>query len=122
MRRSQGRLPALLLALFLGSAYPAGAHAEQRTFEYRIEHALYGRIGSLTNVVTQSGDKTEVETKLHVAVSVFGMVIYRQEAHRLEEWTGDRLVRYRSVTATNGNRLEVRGKAEGDGFVVSSPS
>ena len=122
MLRSFRRLLALSVAAFIGSLLPGDASADPQVFEYRIEHALYGNIGTLTNVVTQSGDTTAVETKLHVAVRIFGMVIYRQEAHRVEEWSGDRLMRYRSVTATNGNRLEVNGEASGDGFVIASPA
>jgi hypothetical protein len=120
MRIPATRLSFLLVLLTLGLS-PAPVLAAPETHEYRVEHALYGTIGTLSNAVSRSGDTVEVETRVHIVVKVFGMVIYRQEAHRQERWRSDRLVKYRSVTSTNGNRIEVQAETNGKELVIRSP-
>jgi len=90
-------------------------------YEYRIEHPLYGEIGTYTNVVDHSGDVTDVRSELHIAVRIVGVVVYRQEAQRVERWRNDRLVGFDGVTITNGNRVEVHGAARGSNFAVTTP-
>jgi hypothetical protein len=115
------KLVPLLCALML-CAGTAAASATDATYEYRILHPRYGDIGTYSNVVRQTGDLTEVSTELRVSVKVLGIVMYREEATRTEHWRGDRLVGFEGVTVTNGARLEVRGEAKGDNFVVTTPS
>lgn len=107
---------ALLLALAGGAA-----QANERVFEYTIQHPVFGEIGTYTNHVKAAGDRTEVNTTVEVAVNVAGSLIYRQNATRHEKWSGERLVAFSSVTQTNEERLEVRGQAEGDDFVLTTP-
>src|SRR6185437_16439575 len=63
-----------------------------------------------------------IQTELKVAVRKIGIVVYRQEARRAEHWRHDRLMSYESVTVTNGDKLEVRGEARGNGFAITTPS
>jgi hypothetical protein len=112
-------------AAFLAAAaamLAPSAEASQTTYEYHIEHARYGDIGTYVNVVNETGDSAEVHTELNVAVKVLGIVMFREEARRTERWQGDRLVAFDSVTVTNGNKIEVHGQAQGDAFVVTTPS
>lgn len=113
---------ALTLTAALGTLFqPLPALAAQQVYEYRIEHPEYGDIGTYTNIVTRRGDATVVTTALHVAVKFLGIVVYRQEAQRTEQWQGDRFVGFEGITTTNGDKLEVHGQAEGDHFVITSP-
>ena len=131
-RRRQGRIcdqtgetvkPVLfaVLSLLLLAAMPA-AGATETTYEYKIEHPRYGDIGTYANVVRAVGDVYEIETELHVAVKVLGIVMHREDAKRTERWQGDRLVSFEGVTITNGDRLEISGQAQGDHFVVTTPA
>jgi hypothetical protein len=113
-------LPVVLSALLLGVMPAAGA--AETTFEYKIEHPRYGDIGTYANVVRSVGDAYEIQTELHVAVKVLGIVMHREDAKRTERWQGDRLVSFEGVTITNGDRLEIRGEAQGDNFVVTTPA
>jgi len=114
------QVPALLAGLTMLA--PAAAWATQTTYDYHIEHPRYGDIGTYTNVVKDFGDSIEVDSEIHVAVRVFGMVMYREEGTRTEHWQGNRLVGFDSVTVTNGTRIEVHGEAKGDAFVLTTPS
>lgn len=107
-------------ALSLGGV--AFASAPAQIFEYRIKHAVYGDIGTYTNTIARDGERTEVASTLRIDVKVFGIVMYRREASRLERWQGDRLVSFTSIENKNGERVEVRGEARGDAFVVTSPA
>jgi hypothetical protein len=102
--------------------FAPAAFASQTTYEYHIEHARYGEIGTYVNVVNELGDSAEVHTQLSVAVKILGIVMYREDATRTERWQGDRLVAFDSVTVTNGTKIEVHGEAKGDTFVVTTPS
>jgi hypothetical protein len=102
--------------------FAPAAWASQTTYEYHIEHPRYGDIGTYTNVVKDFGDAIEVDSEIHVAVRILGMVMYREEGTRTEHWQGNRLVGFDSVTVTNGTRIEVHGEAKGDAFVVTTPS
>jgi hypothetical protein len=110
-----------VLSLLLLAAMPA-AGATETTYEYKIEHPRYGDIGTYANVVRAVGDVYEIETELHVAVKVLGIVMHREDAKRTERWQGDRLVSFEGVTITNGDRLEISGQAQGDHFVVTTPA
>src|SRR5258708_7083238 len=77
---------------------PATAQAAPQVYEYRVEHPLYGDIGTYTNIVDQSGDSAEVETKLNIVVKLLGVVVHRQAAERREDWEHGRLTLFRVVT------------------------
>ncbi|MFI5022972.1 MAG: DUF6134 family protein [Alphaproteobacteria bacterium] len=65
---------------------------------------------------------TRIDSQLRIAVKILGIVVHREEGDRTEIFRGDRLVSLRAVTITNGTRLDVRGEAQGDHFVVTSPT
>jgi hypothetical protein len=91
-------------------------------FEYKVNHALYGDIGTYKNIIERRGDAIAVRSTLDIAVRFLGFPVYREAGERLERWHGDRLVEFRSVTHKNGEKLEVIGEARDDAFVIKSPS
>jgi hypothetical protein len=103
------------------SPWVAPASAGQQSYNYVVAHPTYGKIGTYTDTVTQDKESMRIDTRLRVAVRVFGIVVHREEADRTEIWSGDRLVSFHSVTTTNGKTLLVDGAARGDEFVVNSP-
>jgi hypothetical protein len=102
------------------SASPASAALQK--FVYQVRHSTYGRIGTYTNSVETTGDRTTVTTEGRIRVSILGIVLYRQDFDRVERWMGERLMSFQGLTTTNGRSTEVKGKAEGDTFAVSSPN
>lgn len=104
----------------VAASFSVPALAAPQVYEYRIKHPLYGDIGTYTNVVQHTGDSVRVETKIRVAVMILGLVVYRREAERTERWQGERLHSFRSITVTNGDRLEVQGEARDNSFVITS--
>ena len=102
------------------SASPASAALQK--FVYQVRHSTYGSIGTYTNSVETTGDRTTVTTEGRIRVSLLGIVLYRQDFDRVERWVGERLMSFQGMTTTNGRSTEVTGKAEGDSFAVNSPN
>jgi hypothetical protein len=97
------------------------AVAAVTVYDYHIEHPRYGMIGTYSNAVNRTGDAIEIDTELHVAVKILGIVMFREDATRTEHWQGDRFVSFTGVTVTNGAKIALSGRAQGDNFVVTSP-
>jgi hypothetical protein len=96
------------------------AQSQEQTYSYSVAHPLYGTIGTYTQTIARSGDTTRVDGQLRVAAKVLGITVHREESDHIEIFRGDRLVSLLSVTTTNGVRLDVRGEAQGNHFVVRS--
>ncbi|MGH6976710.1 MAG: DUF6134 family protein [Stellaceae bacterium] len=101
-------------------AFVAPACAEAQSYQYEVEHPTFGHIGTYTNIIDRSGDRTHVESVLHVAVRLLGIVVYRQDATRSGDWYNGRLVAFHGVTTTNGTSVDVTGEARGDTFVIAT--
>ena len=112
----------LAVALAAASVFAdTPARAADTIYEYHIEHPTYGDIGTYSNVVKRLGDHFEVDTKLHVAVKLLGIVVHSEDATRSEIWRGDRLMRFDGITDINGTNVKIHGEARGDAFVVTTP-
>jgi hypothetical protein len=113
-------LVSLLLGPMLIESLPASSASPERMV-YRVQHSRYGNIGTYSNAVEKAGTMTTVTTEAHIAVSILGVVLYRQDAARQERWSADRLVSFHGVTTVNGKSIELTGSADGDRFVLMSP-
>jgi hypothetical protein len=109
-----------VLSPMLVPAVPALSASPGRMV-YRVQHSRYGNIGTYSNAVEKSGNATTVTTEAHIAVSILGVVLYRQDIARQERWNADRLVAFHGVTTVNGKAYELTGNADGDRFVLMSP-
>ncbi|HYL48149.1 MAG TPA: DUF6134 family protein [Stellaceae bacterium] len=118
--RSLSTAAAFVLAFAL-CAFAQPARADTQIYQYEVEHPTFGNIGTYTNVVDQSGGRTHVESVLHVAVRLLGIVVYRQDATRSEEWRNGRLIAFHGDTTTNGTSVEISGEARGNAFVITTP-
>jgi len=123
-RRNSGALAADLLAVPVVVAVIAGAGPAfaRDVYEYRVEHPKYGEIGTYTNIIDTSGGRTEVHSELHIVVKFLGITVYREQADRDEQWRQDRLVSFHGITVTNGDTLAIKGEAQGDRFLITSPT
>jgi hypothetical protein len=122
MLRRHARVLGLIAALGFGLANTAAAApASPQRLVYSVHHSRYGTIGTYSNAVEKSGDSTTVDTEAHITVSILGVVLFRQDAKRQEQWNGNRLMSFKGVTTTNGKPMEMMGEAMGDRFVMMSP-
>jgi hypothetical protein len=104
-----------------GALAPARAEAPLK-LTYDVNHSMFGHIGTYTNTILPTADGTTVETQTNFLVKFLGLRVYSEQAQRTEEWQGNRLVSYQSVTDKNGNQpLVVKGVARGNSFVITSP-
>ena len=110
------------LAICIIGATVSPAIASEQRCSYQIHDSLYGTIGVYNSVVDRNGDTTTVTTKVHVRISLLGVVLYSQDVSRIERMVGGRLVSFHGVTTENGKPTEVNGWAEADHFIVTSPS
>ena len=100
----------------------SSAAASERQYTYRVDHSMYGEIGTYRNNVRVSGNDTAIDTEADIRISLLGIILYRQHASRIERWTGDRLVYFHGVTVENGKATQIDGRAEADRFIVTSPT
>jgi hypothetical protein len=98
------------------------ASAQERVYSYSVVHPFYGTIGTYTEDIARSGGTTRIDSHVRVAVRILGIVVHREEGDHVAIFRGDRLVTLQSATTTNGTRIDVQGQAQGDHFVVTSPS
>ena len=125
-RRSSAKfIKALVFTLLV--AGPAGAlgigNAAAETpaqFVYRVSHSTFGEIGSYANTIQPTRDGVTVQTRVNFEVSMLGVRLYRENAERIEQWQGDRLVSFHGVTDKGKGPVEVKGEARGNSFVISS--
>ena len=108
------------LAAFPVEAVPALADTP-RQLSYDVKHSVFGDIGTYTNMIEASGAVITIKTAAHFLVKAMGIGLHREDAQRVEQWQGDRLVFFHGVTVKNGESTEVSGKAEGNNFVINSP-
>lgn len=122
--QNAGKSSKLLAGLAAISALTAAlpAAAEVRTLTYNVRHPVYGRIGTYTNVIDRSGSSATIKTDARIRVSIMGVVLYRQDISRTEHWLNGRLMSFEGLTTVNSEKLEVDGMADGDRFLVMSPS
>jgi hypothetical protein len=66
----------------------------------------------------REGDLLHVEIAIDFAVSFAFLTFYRYRHRNHEVWQGDRLVRLDAATDDDGERFEVRARAEGDRLLV----
>lgn len=124
MERVHRMNPVRSVACAIGAglcALSTPALASQQSYVYAVMHPFYGEIGTFTRVADEAGGVTRINTSLRVAVRLLGIVAYREESDGTEVLYGLRLMSLLSSITKNGTHSEVRGQAEGDHFVVSSP-
>jgi hypothetical protein len=114
-------LAGALLVGVLGGAAQAMAESP-RELVYDVKHSVFGDIGTYSNVIEASGAVITIKTAAHFLVKALGVGLHREDAQRVEQWQGDRLVFFHGVTVKNGETTEVQGKADGDKFVITSPT
>jgi hypothetical protein len=114
---------ALVAALIVGaSGGSVAAIADSpRQLVYEVKHSVFGDIGTYTNLIETSGAIITIKTAAHFLVKALGVGLHREDAQRVEQWQGDRLLYFHGVTVKNGDTTEVKGQANGNNFVIDSP-
>jgi len=112
--------PLLAVLALLAGAIPA--FAQEKIYSYSIVHPSYGTIGTFTESIARSNGTTRIDSHVRVAVKVLGILVHQEDGDHTEIFRGDRLVSLRGTTITNGKRLDVRGEAQGEHFVVTTPT
>ena len=103
---------------------PAAGYAADggRQLVYDVKHSVFGDIGTYTNLIQTIGADMTVTTTAHFRVTALGVSMHSEDAERTEKWRGDRLVSFQGVTKKNGDTTEIKGTANGDNFVIKSPT
>ena len=117
LRASLGTFAACMLL-----AAGASAAGLQQRYTYRVQDSFYGEIGTYSNTVEKGRDATTITTEAHIKVSVLNVTLYSQDVSRIERQVGNRLVYFHGITTENGEPTEVDGRAEGEHFIITTPS
>jgi hypothetical protein len=121
LRRSAiGLTLAAVLGIIVNTAGLAASSSTEQ-LRYRVQHSVFGNIGTYTNTVQTIGDITTVQTSVHFVVKMLGVGLHSEDAERTERWQGGRLMSFIGTTKKNGDTLEVKGEASGNEFVIQSP-
>lgn len=80
------------------------------------------KIGTHEVRFRRDGERLEVDVEIDLNVTFLGMSLYRYRHRAQEVWSGGRLVALRSTTDDNGERHELAGRADTEGFVVRTAS
>jgi len=117
---STALLGAVTICMLLAPG-PSAAAFQQR-YTYRVQDSFYGEIGTYSNTIDKSRDATTITTEAHIKVSVLNFTLYSQDVSRVERQAGNRLVFFHGITTENGEAIEVDGRAEGEHFIITTPS
>jgi hypothetical protein len=102
---------------------PARAMAESpRELVYNVKHSIFGSIGTYSNLIESSGAMVTIKTTAHFLVTALGVGLHREDAERVEQFQGDRLMFFHGVTVKNGATTEIKGQASGNNFVIDGPA
>src|SRR5260221_7148505 len=99
----------LLLSPMLVQPVPVASASPERMV-YRVQHSRYGNIGTYSNAVEEAGNVTTVTTEAHIAVSILGFVLYRQDIGRQERWNADRPVSFHRGPTVTRRAYELQGR------------
>jgi Family of unknown function (DUF6134) len=116
-------IPIRLTAFALGMGWCAlavPAAASEQTYTYSVLHPVFGDIGIFTDRIDRSGGQLRIDTQMHVAVRLLGVVAYREEAQGSELMQGNQLISIENVGDIDGQPLSVHGQISGGKFVVRS--
>ncbi len=121
-RRAAVSICAAFFALLaVVAAGPAALAVAPMQLTYRVTHSTFGDIGTYTNTIEPTSSGTTVLTRAHFVVKMLGVKLYSEDAERTERWRGNRLVSFQGVTSKGSGSTVVKGAAEGNSFVISSP-
>lgn len=112
------------LIVLLGAIGITGPARAAAPFEldYRVSHSVVGDLGSYSCIVEPLGDAAvQIQSREHLDVRMLGVPLYHLDATNTERWLGNRLISFDAVTDKSNGRVEVRGEASGDHFVITSP-
>lgn len=111
-----------LLALLAVPLWAAGpGWAQERSYDYRVEHSLYGSIGRHRMTVSANGPQLVVEHENRVEIRILFASVYERVARSREVWQDDRLVRFEGTTTEGGSTVPVRAWAQGDQLLIEGP-
>jgi hypothetical protein len=122
------RLSGAVFASTMSSSLPIQALAEVATpapvgplvYTYAILHPHYGEIGTFTDRIDRKPNTMRIDGRLRIAMSSFGLVLYRKATDVTAIMRDERLISLQSVTKKSGAYVQVRGEALGDQFVVNT--
>ena len=104
------RLAASAGVLLIGVSGGSGAAVADspRELVYEVKHSVFGDIGTYSNLIETSGAVITIKTAAHFLVKALGVGLHREDAQRVEQWQGDRLIFFHGITTKNGDTTEIR--------------
>jgi hypothetical protein len=107
-----------LIAFALVLALPAAAREHSERLTYRIQHQLWGDIGTLSQNIERDGTATKVTTDIAVHVSLFGITLHDAHGQWNEVWQDGGLQKFNATTIADGATETTNGRRVGDVFTI----
>ena len=109
-----------LIALTLLVALPAAAQQRGEHLTYRIQHQLWGDIGTLTEDILSDGEVTKVTAGIDVHVAVFGITLHEVHGQWEEVWRDGCLQKFDATTIADTETEIIVGRRTDSMFVIRS--
>ncbi len=119
-----GFLASLIGACLVMPGLTGGVQGDvpEKVLTYAVHHSTHGKIGTYTNFIRDTGAEATVRNEFRVQVKVLLVVAHKEIGSSKETWRNGRLVSFESKTQENGEKTGVHGRANGEKFVIESPS
>lgn len=92
-----------------------------KVYKYKIHHPIYGDIGTYTNTIQKNGTDVSVRNEIRATVKILEIIVHDHKSRSTELWRDGRIVSFEGNTKENGTVYEIRGRAEGEKFIVVGP-
>jgi hypothetical protein len=99
---------------------PAQAQDGTQTLVFRVDHQIFGHIGTAKIEIDRAGTTTHVTTSIDIRVSVIGLTLHRMTGGWREVWENGQLASFTGAITTNGNAHWVRVVLDGSRVVVET--
>ena len=112
------RLLPLAIAVVAAGMPPARAQDGPQTLVFRVEHQLFGDVGTVKTEIRREGSATHVRTNIAVRVTALGVTLRKLTGECDETWENGQLMRFAGAIVTDGDIEEVHADFDGTRMVV----
>ena len=114
------RLVPFAIVLAVSGMTPAHAQDKPQTLVFRVEHRLFGEVGTVNVEIRPSGSATQVTTSIDVRASAFGITVRRMTGECREVWADGQLLSFASTITTDGQIETVQAVFDGTLIAVNT--
>jgi hypothetical protein len=118
--RAAVRIAVVWAALFALATLPARAQDGERHLAFRVEHQVFGDVGTVKIDIRREGPQTQVRTSIDIRATLLGLTVRRITGDCRELWREGQLVSFASAITTDRKAHAVQADFDGSRVVVQT--